>query len=58
MKDDAKDKGEKDNMKSPEDDGSFQEEITIAAIMIPTLAQTHSCPKGETLDRQWVGRRI
>lgn len=54
-----KTKMRRNTMKRLETDGSLQQqEITVTVIMIPALMQTHSCPKGETLDRQWVGRLI
>lgn len=44
-------------MKRMKTDGFLQQqEITVPVIMIPALMQTHFCPEGETLDRQWVGK--
>lgn len=38
--------------------GESQQEITITVMIIPALMQTRLRLKGETRDRQWVGRQI
>lgn len=58
--DDANNKDKKENQaKSGEQRQQEEIEITITAMMmIPAHMQTYFNPKGETLDRQWVGRQI